>query len=72
LGEQRLLATMKKKRPDGIIPVDEELPEVDKRVQVVCKDFRCLGYRDRRGVWRDANTSKELTEVIGWIDLFAG
>jgi hypothetical protein len=63
---------MKGKRRKGVIPIDKELPEVNEQVQVVCKEFRCLGYRDRDGVWRDAATSRELTDVLGWIDLHGG
>jgi hypothetical protein len=36
---------------------------------VQCKDFRCLGYLDRQGTWRDFEKSSELTGVIDWSDL---
>ena len=33
----------------------------------VCKKFRCLGYIDEKGVWRDKANSAELKDVIGGI-----
>jgi CheY-like chemotaxis protein len=45
------------------------LPEIGAPVMVQCKDFRCLGYLDRQGTWRDFEKSSELTGVIDWSDL---
>jgi hypothetical protein len=50
--------------------VRDQLPPVGKRVSIVCEDVRCIGYRDALGIWREDNTRKQLTEVIGWTDLF--
>jgi hypothetical protein len=60
---------MKPEPKPRIIPVTEKLPPVNRRVMVVCKGFRCLGFLDRNKVWRDANRNTELTDVIGWMDL---
>lgn len=38
---------------------------------VVCEGFRCLGYLDSNGVWRDDARGRELSAVKGWIDLDA-
>lgn len=51
-----------------VIPVAQKRPAVNKRVIVVCKDFRCLGYLDREGVWRDAK-GNTVQEVIGWFEV---
>jgi CheY-like chemotaxis protein len=45
------------------------LPEVGIPVMVQCKDFRCLGYLDREGTWRDFEKSLKLSDVIDWADL---
>jgi CheY-like chemotaxis protein len=42
------------------------VPEMGIPVLVQCKEFRCLGYLDRRGKWRDFARSHELPEVIHW------
>lgn len=42
------------------------LPEVGTPVMVRCKGFRCLGYLDRDGKWRDFNTSAELPDALDW------
>jgi len=44
-------------------------PEVGTPVVVHCKEFRCLGYLDNDGKWRDFARSDELPEVIDWCDL---
>jgi len=45
------------------------LPVVGEPVMVQCKGFRCLGYLDRKGEWRDFGTSGELSEVLDWQEL---
>jgi CheY-like chemotaxis protein len=45
------------------------LPEIGTPVMVQCKGFRCLGYLDRNGEWRDFGTSGRLNEVIDWSEL---
>lgn len=42
------------------------VPEMGIPVVVQCKEFRCLGYLDRGGKWRDFARSQELPEVIDW------
>lgn len=44
-------------------------PEVGVPVVVQCKDFRCLGYLDKNGKWRDFARSHELSEVVDWSNL---
>ncbi len=51
-----------------VVPVKEMLPPAELRVIVVCKGFRCLGYVDRQGIWRDGVRQRELHDVIGWLD----
>jgi hypothetical protein len=50
-----------------VIPVDEKLPAKKARVLVVCKGFRCLGYLDDDGIWRDDAKGARLEAVTGWI-----
>jgi len=42
------------------------LPEIGIPVMVQCKGFRCLGYFDQDGKWRDFGTSSELPDVMDW------
>ena len=50
-----------------VIPLKERLRLAEQRVIVVCKRFRCLGYVDEKGVWRDDSNSNELEDVVGWV-----
>jgi CheY-like chemotaxis protein len=45
-----------------------KLPEIRKPVLVHCADFRCLGYLDEEGKWRDYTTSAEVSGVIDWTE----
>jgi CheY-like chemotaxis protein len=45
------------------------LPEIGIPVMVQCREFRCLGYLDRKGKWRDFAKSSILANVIDWSDL---
>ena len=58
-----------------VIPVGETLPPIGSRVIVVCKehewDYRCVGYRDAKGVWRGEAREDELKDVIGWMEFDA-
>jgi len=45
-----------------------KLPEPGKPVLVRCAEFRCLGFLDQEGKWRDYTTSAELSGVIDWTE----
>jgi DNA-binding response OmpR family regulator len=45
------------------------LPEMGTPVMVQCREFRCIGYLDRGGKWRDYGTSSELSDVVGWSEV---
>ena len=45
------------------------LPDVGTPVIVQCKEFRCLGYLDYSGKWREYKRSVELTDVIAWFEI---
>jgi len=45
-----------------------KLPETRKPVIVQCAEFRCLGFLDGEGKWRDYTTSEELSDVVDWTD----
>jgi len=42
------------------------LPPPNHNVIVCCRGFRCLGFIDSDGKWRDTYSFAELPEVIGW------
>lgn len=44
-------------------------PEIGMPVVVQCRGFRCLGYLDQNGKWRDFSRSHELPEVVDWSPL---
>lgn len=52
-----------------VVPVEKKLPVKGHRVIVVCRDFRCLGYLDQQGLWRDHAKSQELSYVTGWMEI---
>jgi hypothetical protein len=47
----------------------DELPSAGFRVIVVAKGFRCLGYLDHEGIWRDDANDNVLSGVEGWFEL---
>ena len=59
---------MRQKSSERLISVATRLPLPNHRVIAVCKGFRCLGYRDDQGIWRDDLRNRELKEVIGWAE----
>jgi hypothetical protein len=42
------------------------LPKTGEPVIVQCQGFRCLGYHDSKGIWRNVRTAQELEGVKGW------
>jgi CheY-like chemotaxis protein len=52
-------------------PPGEKAPKPETGVPVVvqCKDFRCLGFLDNDGKWRDFVRLHELPEVVNWCSL---
>jgi len=53
----------------GMVAVQDKLPPAYRRVIVVEKGCRCLGYVDQEGVWRDDAHHNQLDGVMGWIEL---
>lgn len=51
------------------MPLRQILPVVGNPVMVQCKSFRCLGYLDDGGTWRDYAHGWELTDVLDWWDV---
>lgn len=60
---KRIIAAKKGK------PVNAPLPEIGVPVMVRCPEFSCLGYLDKKGIWRDFKGSEELRNVIDWAEL---
>jgi hypothetical protein len=46
-------------------PVYGPLPSAGVPVQVQCKGFKCMAYRDKDGNWVDFFTRKFLSGVLG-------
>ena len=64
---------MKRTQQPEVIPIEKALPPIGKRAIVVCRQFRLLGYRDEKGVWREeSRPTEELEDVIGWHELEPG
>ena len=60
---------MEQRAQEIIVSLKERLPLANHRVIVVCPHFRCLGYLDKEGVWRDDANSRELKDVLGWAEI---
>ena len=57
----------------GVTPVDKGLPPTGKKVIVVCRECRLLGYLDEKGVWREERRpAEELQDVVGWYEVGVG
>lgn len=50
---------------------EKDLPPVGQEVLVQCSSFKCVGYRDSEGKWRDAFDGRELPKVIQIIEKLA-
>ena len=48
------------------ISVNEKLPRVGKWVIVVTPTYRCMGFLDTDGVWRDAARQEAIEDVQAW------
>jgi len=56
--------------PDNVkLPSRGQLPPNGKTVIVNCREFRCLAYVDKEGIWRDDFKSEELVGVISWEEI---
>ena len=56
---------------EPLVSVTERLPPANARVIVVRREFRCLGYVDEQGVWRDAAKSEKRDNAIAWLDFMS-
>jgi hypothetical protein len=54
---------------EPIHSVFESLPVPQERVIVITPSFRCLGYLDAEGLWRDFYDNSRIENVVGWTDL---
>jgi hypothetical protein len=43
-----------------------EQPNVCQHVIVITPRYRCLGYVDETGVWRNAFSREQIEVVVGW------
>ena len=67
------IAAIEDSRQLEMIPIEKGLPAAGQNVIVVCRKFRLLGYRDEKGIWREARRpAEELKDVIGWHELGSG
>lgn len=63
-----LIELMKKLWIKKTAHLPKKLPPVGKYVVVQCPGFRCLGYLDYKGQWRDFARSEVLPEVLDWFE----
>jgi hypothetical protein len=63
-GEQKMDISSEDANQAGSKPM--ELPPVGKHVLVDCKGFRCLGFLDHDGKWKDVFRQEELPNVESW------
>lgn len=52
-----------------VVPVRDKLPHEGNRVIVITKRFRCLGYVDAKGIWRDDASHEKLPDVVAWMEV---
>ena len=57
---------MKTEQLPDWIRLEQKLPIEDERVIVVCEGYRCLGYLDTKGIWRQDKDKAPIEDVIGW------
>jgi hypothetical protein len=50
-----------------VIPVSEKVPRPRQWVIVVTPSYRCMGFLDDKGTWRDAHRSEVIEGVQAWI-----
>jgi hypothetical protein len=43
-----------------------ELPPANERVAIVGRNYKTVGYLDKKGVWRQDFDDRELEEVVDW------
>jgi len=56
-------------RPDfkpRVFQVSEKLPRPGKWVFVITASYRCMGYLDANGTWRDIQRAKPIEGVQAW------
>jgi hypothetical protein len=52
--------------PDPLISVDERLPMPGRWVIVITDSYRCLGYVDETGIWKDTTRHQVIEGVKAW------
>ena len=50
-----------------VIRPSENLPRPGRWVFVMTKSYRCMGYVDETGVWRDVTRKQTIEDVQGWM-----
>jgi len=63
----KVVSWMRLSKPDA--SPRQMLPPVGDPVMVQCQGYRCLGYLDKSGTWRDYANSWELPDVRDWWEL---
>jgi hypothetical protein len=53
-------------KPEPVISIDERLPNPGRWVIVVTDLYRCLGYVDEKGIWKDAARHEVIEGVKAW------
>jgi hypothetical protein len=50
----------------NVIKVEERLPRPSEWVIAITATFRCMGYIDEAGTWRDVNRNAAIQGVQAW------
>lgn len=54
---------------ETVQPITTALPTVCETVIVITQRYRCLGFLDVEGIWRQTYNNEEIKEVVGWYSL---
>ena len=57
---------MKRDFKNPVIAVDEKLPRPGRWVFVITDSFRCMGYVDEKGTWREVHRKEVIEGVRAW------
>ena len=67
LGCARVLCALPSQDKDqSIHSPTQEKPDIDERVIVITRHFRCLGFLDESGIWHYHSDSAPIENVLNW------
>jgi len=66
MGAMKLQELTQSQVPQSIFSSKDQQPEIDERVIVIARGFRCLGYIDESGAWRHDSDGAPIENVLHW------